>query len=148
MHLPLLHRHKNSNQIANKENTWLQAWSKAIDLFDNPISRSLLNNGYPPITVTEDARDVVVTAEVPGMCSKDINLSYQDGILSISGEKKEEKVEGEVYRETTYGYFSREIPLGKSLKWEMAKAQCQNGLLSVKIPKKEGMVSKVKVAIE
>ena len=82
------------------------------------------------------------------MCNKDINLGFQDGILTISGEKKEEMSQGQVYQESSYGYFSREIPLGKNLQWDQAKAQCQNGLLSVTIPKKEGETAKTKITID
>jgi HSP20 family protein len=127
---------------------WQQAWARAVDLIENPFRQSFLLGSYPPITVYENDKEVQVIAEIPGMSSKDINLSIQDGVLSISGEKKEEKMEGEVYREAIYGYFSREVPLGKNLKWDMAKAQCQNGQLTVRIPKKEGPVSKVRVKIE
>ncbi|NLL14623.1 MAG: Hsp20/alpha crystallin family protein [Fibrobacter sp.] len=144
MHLPILHRHRNRTD----EKTWQQAWARALDLMENPFSHSSLLSSYPPITVNENEKEVLVIAEVPGMCSRDINLSIQDGVLSISGEKKEEKMEGEVYREVNYGYFSREIPLGKNLKWDMAKAQCQNGQLTVRIPKKEEQITKVKVKIE
>jgi HSP20 family protein len=103
---------------------WQQAWARAVDLIENPFRQSFLLGSYPPITVYENDKEVQVIAEIPGMSSKDINLSIQDGVLSISGEKKEEKMEGEVYREAIYGYFSREVPLGKNLKWDMAKAQC------------------------
>jgi HSP20 family protein len=144
MHLPILHRHRNSNT----QKMWQQAWARAVDLIENPFRQSFLLGSYPPITVYENDKEVQVIAEIPGMSSKDINLSIQDGVLSISGEKKEEKMEGEVYREAIYGYFSREVPLGKNLKWDMAKAQCQNGQLTVRIPKKEGPVSKVRVKIE
>jgi len=144
MHLPILHRQRNRSD----EKTWQQAWARAVDLMENPLRHSSLLSSYPPITVNENEKEVLVTAEVPGMCSKDINLSIQEGVLTISGEKKEEKMEGEVYREVNYGYFSREIPLGKNLKWDMAKAQCQNGVLTVRIPKKEEPVSKVRVKIE
>jgi HSP20 family protein len=142
MHLPILHRHRNHND----EKAWQQA--QAVDLMENPFRHSSLLSSYPPITVNENEKDVLVTAEVPGICSKDINLSIQEGVLSISGEKKEEKMEGEVYSEIRYGYFSREIPLGKNLKWDMTKAQCQNGVLTVRIPKKEELVYKVSVKIE
>ena len=84
-------------------------------------------------------------AKVP-VCAAGINLSIQDGVLSISGEKRRKWKEK--CREVNYGYFSREIPLGKNLKWDMAKAQCQNGQLTVRIPKKEEQITKVKVKIE
>lgn len=148
MNLPLFHRDRNSNQVRSNEKTWQQAWSKAVDLIENPLSQRSFWNASPPITVKQNEKEVEVVAEVPGMCNKDINLSFQDGVLSISGEKKEENTQGDIYKEISYGYFSREIPLGKNLEWNMAKAQCQNGLLTVKIPKKEGGVSKVKIQIE
>lgn len=144
MHLPISYHQRNRNN----EKTWLQAWTRAVDLMENPSSHSSLLSFYPPVIVNENEKEVLVIAEIPGMCSKDINLSVQDGVLSISGEKKEESMEGEVYKEANYGYFSREIPLGKNLKWDLAKAQCQNGLLTVRIPKKEGKVSKVRIKIE
>ena len=84
MHLPILHRHRNRTD----EKTWQQAWARALDLMENPFSHSSLLSSYPPITVNENEKEVLVIAEVPGMCSRDINLSIQDGVLSISGEKR------------------------------------------------------------
>lgn len=147
MNLPLLHKHRNSLKRIESEKTWQQAWSKALELFENPFHESPLNVG-PPISIVDNEGEIIVKAEVPGMCTKDINLSFQDGILTISGEKQEEKVQGQIYKEISYGYFSREIPLGKNLQWDKAKAQCQNGLLTVRIPKKEGVAVKTKIQIE
>jgi HSP20 family protein len=60
----------------------------------------------------------VVRAEIPGVDAKDIELTYQEGVLRISGEKKENKEEkgrNRYYRECRYGYFSKGIPLENGL---------------------------------
>jgi len=83
---------------------------------------------------------VNVRVEVPGMSPDELNVSYSEGILSVSGEKREKKEEktGTVsFQESRFSSFKRDIPLGENLKWEDSKASYRNGVLNVSIPKKE-----------
>jgi HSP20 family protein len=92
------------------------------------------------LDVSEDKNEVTVRAEVPGMNEKEIDLTWQDGVLRIRGKKKnerEEKKKDRYYRECRYGSFSRDIALGDSVDWKKAKASYRHGVLTVKLPKTE-----------
>lgn len=92
----------------------------------------------PALDVSETKDAVVVKAEVPGMDPKDIQLSLQENMLTIKGEKRQEKEEkGEhFYRaERSYGAFARVVRLPVSVDGEKVTASFKNGLLTVTLPK-------------
>jgi HSP20 family protein len=94
----------------------------------------------PVVDLAENDKEVNVRVEVPGMSPDELNVSYSEGILSVSGEKREKKEEktGTVsFQESRFSSFKRDIPLGENLKWEDSKASYRNGVLNVSIPKKE-----------
>jgi HSP20 family protein len=94
----------------------------------------------PSVDIYEDKDNFVVKAELPGMKKEDIDVSLHDGSLSISGERKsEEKVEdGEVYRSERYfGRFQRTVALPATVDAGKIKAQYQDGVLTVTLPKAE-----------
>ena len=67
-----------------------------------------------------------------------------DGYITISGEKKEEHHNGKYFSEISYGSFSRTIPLPTDLKFDNAKADFENGTLTITVPKAEPIESKKK----
>jgi len=72
------------------------------------------------------------------MTDEDITLTWNDGVLRIRGEKRDEKEERKkdrYYRECSYGTFSRDIPLGTSVDWKKAVAKYRNGVLTVTLPR-------------
>ncbi len=119
-------------------------WEAPMTVFDK--------SAFPAIDISENEKEVTIKAEIPGMTEKDIDLSYQEGVLTISGEKKDEKEETEkntYYKESYYGYFSRSIPLGDKYDWDKVAASYKNGALTVSVPKKEGVKeNKVKINID
>jgi HSP20 family protein len=92
-----------------------------------------------------------VRAELPGVDpEKDIDISFQDGVLTIRGERKlEEKTErDDFYRvESSYGSFQRSIPLPDGVKAEDVRATYENGILEVVIPKAGELTSAKKIPI-
>lgn len=101
----------------------------------------------PKVDVVEDDDEFVVTAEVPGIDEKDIDISIQDGVLLIRGKKEEEKEqEGkERYRyERVYGSFHRSIPLPGEIDDSKVTAQLKNGVLKITLPKTEEAQKSVK----
>jgi HSP20 family protein len=119
--------------------------SPFMGLFE-PFASSL-SSRMPSVDVSEDKNEVTVRAEIPGLTEKDVDLTWQDGVLRIHGEKraeKEEKRKDRYYRECSFGSFRRDIPLGDSVDWNRAQAQYKNGVLTVKLPKTE----KARKAIE
>ena len=89
---------------------------------------------WPSIDVEDRDNEVLVIAEVPGMTDKDVELLLENGMLTIRGEKKGEKSE-RGYSERWYGRFERQIPLPTSVDEEHCKADFQNGLLTIHLPK-------------
>ncbi|HWD94463.1 MAG TPA: Hsp20/alpha crystallin family protein [Verrucomicrobiae bacterium] len=114
-------------------------------LLEAPLSElartsHLLSGSTPALDVFEDKDSFVLQAELPGMKKEDIDVSLHDGTLSISGERKNEiKSEGaEVYRaERFFGRFQRTVKLPAAVAADKIKAQYQNGVLTVTLPKSE-----------
>lgn len=92
------------------------------------------------VDVAEDDNEVRVTADVPGMEEKDIEVELSDNLLTIHGEKKQERDEKKSnYHvvERSYGAFHRSIPLPGGLLEDKAKAKFKNGVLTITVPKSE-----------
>jgi HSP20 family protein len=92
----------------------------------------------PHIDVKESAKEITVSAELPGMDEKDIEVLLSGDSLTIKGEKKEEKEEKEnnYYRmERRYGSFQRVIPLPVEIDTKKVDASFKKGILHVKLPK-------------
>jgi HSP20 family protein len=91
---------------------------------------------WPSVEVSETDSEVRVTAEVPGLAEKDIELTLDNGLLTLRGERKsetEDKDRG--YSERFYGRFERRIALPTSVDEEKANARFDNGVLTVTLPK-------------
>lgn len=105
----------------------------------------------PPLDISETDEDIIVKAEIPGIELKDIDISISGDILTIKGEKKEEKEEkGRNYHfiERSYGCFSRSVTLPASVKHEQVKAEYKKGILEIALPKSEKVkVKKIPVKI-
>ncbi|MBE0476196.1 MAG: Hsp20/alpha crystallin family protein [Coriobacteriia bacterium] len=92
----------------------------------------------PRIEAKREGDDLVIKAELPGMKPEDVDISVEDNVLTIKGERKaEEKKEGEDYviREFSYGSFERSMVLPESVKPEDIKAGYDNGVLEVRVPR-------------
>lgn len=114
-------------------------------LFEAPFGEwsqasNLLSGWTPSLDVHEDKDNVYVRAEVPGMKKSDIEVSLHDGMLSISGERKQEtrNEDSEVYRaERFFGRFHRSVALPTAVAGDKVKAQYKDGVLTVTLPKTE-----------
>ena len=94
----------------------------------------------PAIDVAETGDKITVTAEVPGMEAKDIEISLLGDTLTIKGEKKaekEEKAENYHLIERSYGSFVRSLKLPAAVEAEKIEASYKQGILTVTCPKKE-----------
>lgn len=104
----------------------------------------------PLMDIKEESDKVIVTADLPGVDKKDINVSVKDNIIEISAECKKEveaEEEGYVQRERTYSRFSRSAVLPSNVTDEGAKAKLENGVLTITLPKTKGE-EKPKIMIE
>ena len=93
----------------------------------------------PAVDVREDDKELLIDVEVPGIKPEDVNISVENGVLSISGEKRAERKEGEEGRyhtvERTYGSFFRSFQLPKGVDESQINANYDNGVLTISIPK-------------
>ena len=113
-------------------------------LFDTPFSPFFRTSGSfstwsPAVDVYEDKDQFTVVAEVPGMKKEDLNLTLQNGVLTISGERNrgEQKPDHGFRSERFVGRFQRSITLPASVDPSGVKATYQDGLLKVMLPKSE-----------
>jgi HSP20 family protein len=101
----------------------------------------------PRMDMAEDPKAFTVTAEMPGMSDKDIDLSISGDTLTIRGEKKvekEDKGRNYYYSERSYGTFSRTIPLPVQVEAERVTASFKKGVLTITLPKAAGAVDTMK----
>jgi HSP20 family protein len=122
--------------------------------FEGRPDRRIREEGewLPSLDVAETKGDLVVKAELPGMDPKDIEISLSEGVLTIRGEKKqekEEKEEGYHLIERSYGSFTRSIRLPKDVQNDKINASFKNGVLKVVLPKSEEAKKKeIKIKVE
>ena len=100
---------------------------------------------WPQVEVVEREKEVRVTAELPGLEEKDVDIQIEDGVLSLSGEKRTETNDADRhYSERTYGRFERRISLPSEVDETRANATFRNGVLTVTFPKTEPARERVK----
>ena len=105
----------------------------------------------PALDVYQDKDQFTVVAELPGFKKEDIDLSLHNGVLTISGERKQEEKKGEEgYRnERFFGRFQRSVTLPAGVDGNKVKATYQDGVLKVVLPKAEEAKSKqIEVSVD
>ena len=120
-----------------------------LDQFSNRLSRVFGNtwdtpeptgSWIPAVNVEEAADELLLTAELPGMREEDVNVEIENNILTIRGEKREEREEGgegQKYHvtERRYGSFQRAFTLPRSVQPDAIHADFDGGVLTVRMPK-------------
>lgn len=115
-------------------------------LFDDFFGRPVTRAGWteeawcPCVDVSETKDNVIINAEIPGMSKEDVKVSVQDNILTLSGEKKQEREQKDAnyHRiERSYGSFSRSFTLPTSVQPDKVKATYKDGMLKITLPKSE-----------
>ncbi len=104
-----------------------------------------------PVEIYETEEDFVVRALVPGLKAEDLEITVENGILTLSGELKEETVEGANYlvREIPSGRFVRSFTLPRQVDQAGIKAHLENGVLTIHLPKQaEAKPKKIKVQVK
>ena len=99
----------------------------------------------PAFDITEGDKEVTIRAEVPGVDPKNMELTVTGNMLTIAGEKQEsaEERKGSTYRaERCFGKFYRRVELPTSVDAEKVAAEYNNGVLTIKLPRKPGMLPK------
>jgi HSP20 family protein len=106
----------------------------------NRHEESNLTTWAPAVDIVETEHELVVNADLPDVDSKDLDIRVENNILTIRGERKFEKQvnEGNYLRvERAYGAFARSFSLANTVNSEAIKADYQNGVLTLHIPKRE-----------
>ena len=94
----------------------------------------------PRVDITEDDKNLYVSAEIPGVAKEDINVTMNENLLTLSGEKKKEEKEERknYYRlERSKGTFTRTFTIPLAVKADMIKAEFKDGILNITLPKME-----------
>ncbi len=118
---------------------------EAMDrLFDDAFTRplSIAGNGWavPAVDMYQTDNEVVVKAALPGMKAEDVQLNVTGEVLTIKGEiKQKEDVKEKAYhlREQRWGMFERSVILPTEVVADKAKADFENGILTITLPKAE-----------
>ena len=110
------------------------------DALDRTAQESNLTAWAPAVDIYENEHELVVKADLPDVDAKDLDIRVENNILSIRGERKfEKKVNEDNYLrvERAYGSFSRSFALANTVNPDGIKADYQNGVLTLVIPKRE-----------
>ena len=94
----------------------------------------------PAVDIVESTDSYTLTADLPGLTNGDINLSVEEGVLTLTGERKSDYIENKEFGhryERAYGKFSRSFQLDSGVQNGKIKAEFKNGLLKVELPKVE-----------
>jgi len=125
---------------------------RAFDQFWNEFGRPIANrDGFgvatPAIDVRETDKALEVSAELPGLSDRDVELEISGDTLILRGEKTDEHKEerkGVFVSERAYGSFYRAVPLPPGIDTERAEANFDNGVLTVTLPKTDEAQQQVK----
>jgi HSP20 family protein len=118
---------------------------RGFDLPSNFARFPSVGAGWPNVEISDTDKELRVTAEVPGLDDKDIEVVLEEGVLTIRGEKKSEAEDKERrFSERFYGRFERRIGVGSDVEQDKVGASFKNGVLTVTLPKTERAQSKGK----
>jgi HSP20 family protein len=111
-------------------------------VFDTPpgASGKVLRRWMPAMDLVESGEHYVLRADLPGMSEEDVSIEFEDGTLTLSGERKvehEDEKEGFHRVERSFGAFSRSLTLPQGIDPEAVTASFDRGVLEIRIPKPE-----------
>jgi HSP20 family protein len=137
---PFLSLHREVNRLFDDVFRGFDSRLPALGRFS-----SFGGGGWPNMEVSDDEKEIRVTAEVPGLEEKDIEVLLEDGVLTLKGEKRSETEDKDrQFSERFYGRFERRIPLGVEVEDDKVSANFKNGVLTVALPKTERAQAKAK----
>ncbi|HEY0330182.1 MAG TPA: Hsp20/alpha crystallin family protein [Rhodopseudomonas sp.] len=135
---PFLSLHREVNRL----------FDDAFRGFDVPAAFARLaplGGGWPKLEISDTDKELKITADVPGLEEKDIEVLLDDGALTLRGEKTSETNDKErQFSERFYGRFERRIPLDYEVAEDKVTAAFKNGVLTVTLPKTERAATRSK----
>ena len=129
--------------LSNMDDIFKRVWH---DFPLNEWSADFGGDWLPPVDLTESKDSIIVKVELPGLEKKDIDLTVKQGLLTIKGQKKEEKEETDklCHRvERSFGSFIRTFRLPAGVKEDKVDAKFKDGILEITLPKAEGDNKKI-----
>ncbi len=128
-----------------------QFWRDPFSIRPFDLLPAMWGNGgegfIPRVDVSETEKEYVLTAELPGMDEKDIDIAISNNVLTIKGEKREEHEEKDrnyYYMERSFGSFCREFPLPSEVDEDKIEATFKKGVLTVTLPKLPEVIEKTR----
>jgi HSP20 family protein len=140
--------------IPNRVATMNRDFDSIFDsFFNSPSVRSLNSRTFvPKVDISEDKDNLMMVVEVPGMEKDDVKVVVEDGVLTVSGERKniiENKDSNCIRCELSSGSFARSFTLPDNIDLEKIMADYKNGMLTLILPKTEKSKAKeIKVAVK
>ena len=124
---------------------------KMFDYFPNSFGRPLLETGKyfdwsPSVDVSETDQEYLIRAALPAVKKEDVKVTYEDGMLTLSGERRQEEERKDVkyHRvESYYGNFSRSFMLPDAIDADAIKAESKDGILTIHLPKSKSEAKKL-----
>ena len=133
-----------ASRFANHERKSLQTQlNRLFEPFGHPAASDedlVTGTWVPPVDVVETKEKIVVRAEVPGMKQEEISIEFENGVLTLRGERRFQKESDQhTYHrvERAYGNFIRSFTLPRSVDAEQIVASYRDGVLEIEVPKKE-----------
>jgi len=133
-------------------NSLVYSPAKWLDQFFTDFDKALVTkSGFAPaVDIVEEKEDYVLRAELPGVAKEDIKIEVKENRLTLSGKKENawSEKDGESprghyrYAESSYGTFARVFELPRNVSGDVIKAEYQNGVLTLRIPKAKEALSR------
>ena len=132
----MITRYNPRNDFRTLQSRYFEPFFGRFNFMDDALTSG---TWAPPVDVAEDQERIHVKVEVPGMDEKDLRINYEDGLLTVSGERQFEKKDDRNYHriERAYGSFVRTFSLPRTIDASAIVANYRNGVLEIEIPKKE-----------
>jgi HSP20 family protein len=106
--------------------------------WSRPLTEEAPRTWRPLVNISETDKEYLIKAELPEVRKEDIKITLEDGVLTLSGERKYENREGEgndLRVESFYGTFSRSFTLPEDIDASKIEAECKDGVLRIHVPK-------------
>jgi len=128
------------NPVADLLDNFFSNWSPR-QILPSLFEKSLDGSLVPSVDIDESETSYLIKTDLPGLTKEDINVNIEDGIMTISGEKKRETEKKDKHYsryERSYGKFSRSFSLPNNVDSKKVEAKYHNGVLEVTLTKTEG----------
>jgi len=125
------------NRLGEQASPFLALHREMNRMFDDFLHdmNGRTGSAWPQIELSETDDEIKVVAELAGLEQREVNMTLDEGVLTLKGQKRLEK-NGAVYSERWEGAFERIIPVGQDVDADKVKASFKNGVLTIRLPKK------------